>query len=48
MKPRDFDKMIEEVAKAMSALHNRLLRIEEWMLRQDKGLKDEEGKQAAS
>ena len=35
MTSREFELTIDELVKGMTALHNRLLRIEKWMLRQE-------------
>lgn len=35
MSPQEFMLAIDELVKGMTQLHNRLLRIEKWMLRQE-------------
>ena len=35
----DFEKYLDEIINGMTQLHNRLLRIEKWMLRQEEDRK---------
>ena len=36
----EFEQVIEQVAKVMEGMHNRLMRVEEWMLKQDGSKKE--------
>lgn len=48
MTEKEFQDTIDSVANVISGLHNRLLRIEEWMLKQEGVSVNEEDKQDAS
>ena len=40
MTEEDFEKTIEATANVMTAMHNRLVRIEEWLLAKEKEKKE--------
>ena len=47
MTEKDFQDTIDAIANVMTAYHNRLLRVEEWMLKQE-GITENEERETAS
>lgn len=41
MTEEEFEKTIEATANVMTSIHQRLVRIEEWMLRQEKAITED-------